>query len=61
MKSSIPLGVVFQAGLILAKPYPYEKNGIVYDVRPRDDALDLHEEAHMVRDISLAEQKVDGA
>ena len=51
-------GVLLQAGLSLAKPYLYEKNGMVYNVLPQGWALEENEAGIEAREMSLQQANV---
>ena len=54
----IAAGVLLQAGLSLAKPYLYAKDGMVYNVLPRDGALEENEAGIEARGMSLEQANV---
>ncbi|KAG4423967.1 hypothetical protein IFR04_002962 [Cadophora malorum] len=59
MRSHIPVaGVLLQAGLSLAKPYLYAKDGMVYNVLPREGAFGENEAAIEARGMSLEQANV---
>lgn len=59
MRSNLPVaGVLLQAGLSFAKPYLYAKNGMVYNVLPREGALEENEAAVEARGMSLEQANV---
>ncbi|KAH7398005.1 hypothetical protein BKA64DRAFT_55624 [Cadophora sp. MPI-SDFR-AT-0126] len=59
MRSHIPVaGVLLQAGLSFAKPYLHEKDGMVYNVLPREGALEENEAAIEARGMSLEQASV---
>lgn len=60
MRASILSAFLLQATLILAKPYSYETNGIVYDLQSRNDASS-HRSSHSERAIGQEAQVVEGA
>ncbi|KAH6723511.1 hypothetical protein BKA61DRAFT_12451 [Leptodontidium sp. MPI-SDFR-AT-0119] len=59
MRSNLPVaGVLLQAGLSFAKPYLYAKNGMVYNVLPREGPLEENEAAVEARGMSLEQANV---
>ena len=58
MRSYFPAtGVLLQAGLALAKPHLFEKDGMVYNVLPRDGALEERSDVE-VRGMRLEQANV---
>ncbi len=59
MRSSFAfVGLLLQAGLTVAKPYLYEKDGMVYNVLPREETLTQNDAAVEAREMSLEQANV---